>query len=167
MNTLAAIDTFIFGPTVRYAMSVRYTVDDAVELLRAVTMPRYMWWPRFQFGLYGNVDPNRVAVGWHNPWIRDGFQPWFAGGFVQDARGLRLEGSVGFPVWQKVASYLLLPLACVRAYLEKYGLGSLPSAPPWVDIFIFTFAFGLILIVGLPRRGDAQKIADSLDAALS
>jgi hypothetical protein len=163
MNSFSAIDQFIFGPSLDFATATRYPVGESVDRIRSVTMPRWMTFPRFRRGLYGNVDPDRVAVGWHNPWMRDGFQPWFVGRFFQDAAGLRLAGSIGFPVWQKVMAYSITPVWIV----VEIFLNSVTGAPIWLLAIVpVLFAAGLLTNTVM-RRNDAQAIADALDAALA
>jgi hypothetical protein len=163
MNTFAAIDQLIFGPTLEFAAATRYSVDDAVTRLRSVTLPRWMFFPRFQCGLYGNVDPDRVTIGWHNPWMRDGFQPWFVGRFTQDSAGLRLSGTIGFPAWKKAIAYTSIPIWIALVLL----LVNSADAPAWV-VALAPVLFAFVLSINsVLRRGDAQKIANALDAALA
>jgi hypothetical protein len=163
MNTFRTIDESIFGPTLDFAASTRYSLGDAVSRLRAVTLPRWLWWPQFRSALYGNVDPDRVVVGWHNAWMRDGFQPWFVGRFVKDDSGLRLQGMIGFRLWHKAICYLVIPvwLACEYLFLFKTG------APIWAVVIAPLFVVAIPFVNTFMRRRDAQKIADALDAALA
>jgi len=167
MNLLRAISDLIFGETVAFAVTSRYSLDNSIARLRGVTA-RVPFWPPLRTGLVGSVQPQRVRLRWHNAWIHSGPKAEFAGAFVQDGQSLALVGTIGVPVVARALVLGLLPVS-LSAALIFYTEVSTQSAGPlrWLAL-VFPISWLLATMISVQfGRGDVQRIADALDGALS
>jgi hypothetical protein len=168
MNIFEYLDNLLFGPTLQFVASTKYSLDNAVQRLRAAVIPRFSLAGIFRAGLKGTVRPKWVCLRWKKPWSDNGFRPMFHGSFVSDARGVLLVGQIGVPVWQKAASGLLIPIATVAYWIFWQDRLILPIL---VSVAMSTaLVVGFILqfiVLRVFHRNDYQLIADALDNALS
>lgn len=167
---MSAVDDLLFGPAVEFAATTRYSLDDSIARLASVTMPRFQLTPRFHQGLFGEVNADRVAVAWHNIWLHDQLQPWFVGRFIGAGHGVELRGTIGMQPLARILSYaavLIWAFVFLPVWYFQIVRPHAMQHPLLATIAISLLALGSILAQARFRRGDIQRIADALDAALT
>src|SRR5450432_3864985 len=102
MNIFEYLNNWLFGPTLEFVASSKYSLDDAVLRLRAAVIPRFSLAGIFQTGLKGTVRSDHVCVRWKRPFSDQSVRPAFSGSFVSTVGGVQLVGRIGVPVIQKV-----------------------------------------------------------------
>ena len=166
MNIFAYLNDLLFGPTLLFEASSKYSLDDAVDRLRAAVISRFSLASIFREGLKGTVRSDRVCLRWKCAWHDNGFGPTFRGTFVSDAGGVRLVGQIGIPTLHRILVIFLTfgPPILLWAYVEA---GIIPTFA-WPAIFLALPAVIIALIVSRAyHQRDSRRIADALDNALS
>jgi hypothetical protein len=166
MNIFAYLNDLLFGPTLQFVAATKYSLDDAVDRLRASVIPKFSLQSIFREGLKGTVRSDWVCLRWKTAWNENGFRPMFRGRFVSDASGVRLVGLIGMPTLHRVLLIVIpfLPPILLWVYLN---VGILPAnAWPIIPVPLAIVVIALIVSRAFRQR-DYQLIADALDNALS
>jgi hypothetical protein len=168
MNFLKTIDAFLFGPTVAYAVTSRYPLEEAIERLRQAVTPWLSPSRMLVNGPIGSINADRVIVAWHRVFVHDSTAPRFDGAFAVDARGVRLVGTIGASRAMRVLFYAML--AVWLGLAGAFWSSSPAGAPAWFPLLFAALVIFAIVVTAAVNRAfsaDRQRIADVLDAALS
>jgi len=165
MNIFEYLDNLLFGPTLQFEASCRYSLDNAVNALRAVVLPRFSLAGILRTGLQGRVRADHVCVRWKTAWSDNNLRPAFRGSFVSSSGGVRLVGQIGIPAIQKLVLIALPPVLLFAAFSLNAR-----TEPRFVwfaiPVALVIIVVALIISRALHQR-DYQLIADALDNALS
>ena len=169
MNLFAYLDNLLFGPTLQFEATTKYSLEDAVQRLRAAVIPRFSLAGIFRTGLKGTVRADHVCVRWKDSWSRNTLRPSFLGEFVLESGGVRLLGQIGIRIWQKAPLLAFIPVE-ICVWIVMTHISQEAFMPQFVRPFFFAaiafFFIAQFLILRAFRR-DYQLIADALDNALS